>query len=272
MKVPAEIGNRIFFHSAEAMPELPSESVQLAISFPPFLQKPGATYLNKGLLISMLRQVHSELFRVLAPNGFLVSVNTDVRDHRQYNNGRIPAGRIWWKHQSIRQLCEEAGFRCLDTKIWVKTLKRDLYRFTYAYIVFFGKRDHPLGCRKKDDCPEFKLDVWLLEGQTRLPLSDGRIFRDCLHPLLVERCVRQLSARGDTILAPFAGVGTIPIVARRLQRRWNGYEIDESLRATLVDRLGPRAVQYRGPRNPTVTPARQENRFDASRLAQFPTR
>jgi DNA modification methylase len=228
--------NRIFFHSSEYMSELPNECVQLAISFPPFLHRPDAPHLDKRALVSLLSRVHRELFRVLSPGGFLVSVNSDVRDRSKYN-GHSVSGNIWWKHQSIREVCEESGFRCLGTKIWVKTLKHSLYRFSYAYIVFYSKRRRSLCLPKKKVTMDFKRDVWLLEGQTSFRLPNGRVFRDCLHPVLVERCVRQLSRRGDIVLTPFAGAGTVPMVARRFSRRWVGYEIDESLRAAISARL-----------------------------------
>lgn len=225
------------------MEELGDSSVKLAISFPPFMHDPRAQRLDKAALLSMLRKVHQELFRVLSPDGVLVSVNTDVRDRPIYNKPRDTTGAVWWKHHAIREICEEIGFRCLGTKIWVKTLKQNLYRFTYSYIVFYGKERRALASRRKKRSPDFKPDVWLLEGQTNFRLPDGRLFRDCLHPLLVERCIRELSEAGDLILAPFAGVGTIPIVAQHLNRRWSGYEIDTTLRPALVKRLGRHVIQ-----------------------------
>src|SRR5438876_11552648 len=95
--------NKIFFHSAELMQEVGDNSVRLAISFPPFLHDPNAAKLDKPALMSMLNKIYKEVFRVLAPQGFLVSVNTDVRDRAEYDkNHRGRSGTVWWKHQSIR--------------------------------------------------------------------------------------------------------------------------------------------------------------------------
>src|SRR6202022_3431843 len=121
--------NRIFFSSAEHMEESATDSVQLAISFPPFLHDPLARCLNKQALLSMLRRVHEEVFRVLSSDGILVSINPHVRDRPNYNDkDSARSGRIWWKHQSIREMCEKIGFCCVGTKIWVRTLKQNLYR------------------------------------------------------------------------------------------------------------------------------------------------
>lgn len=225
------------------MEELEDCSVKLAISFPPFMQAPRAQCLDKAALLSMLRKVHQEMFRVLSSHGVLVSVNTDVRDRPKYDKPGGTTGAVWWKHQAIRGICEEIGFRCLGTKIWVKTLKQNLYRFTYAYIVFYAKQTMSLSSHANKPALGFRPDVWLLEGATSRRLPDGRLFRDCLHPTIVQRCVRQLSNGGDLVLAPFAGTGTILEGAGLLGRQWVGYEIDERLRSALVERLGVRAAQ-----------------------------
>src|SRR5260370_9345511 len=236
--------NTIFFHSAEHMEEVATDPVQLAISFPPFTHDPLAKRLNKQALLSMLQHVHEEVFRVLSSDGLLVSVNTDVRDRREYNDKySARSGSVWWKHQSIREMCEKIGFRCVGTKIWVRTLKQNLYRFTYSHIVFYAKARRSLFFRKKKLAPDFRPDVWFLEGQTAYRLQDGTLFRDCLHPILAERCIRQLSEPRDLVLVPFAGVGTVPDVARRLGRKWIGYEVSESLKLTLRARLGQTAIR-----------------------------
>src|SRR5260370_17751274 len=174
--------NTIFFHSAEHMEEVATDSVQLAISFPPFSHDPLARRLNKQALLSMLQRVHEEIFRVLSSNGVLVSINTDVRDHRKYNDKySARSGSVWWKHQSIREMCEKIGFCCVGTKIWVKTLKQNLYRFTYSYIVFYAKARRSLSSPKKRLAPDFRPDVWLLQGQTTYPLHNATFSRDSLH-------------------------------------------------------------------------------------------
>ena len=45
-------------------------------------------------------------------------------------------------------------------------------------------------------------------------------------PALVEPCILAGSRRGDTVLDPFMGSGTVGMVARRLGRRWLGCEIN----------------------------------------------
>lgn len=61
-----------------------------------------------------------------------------------------------------------------------------------------------------------------------------------LHPLqldFIERCVRLWSNPGETVLSPFAGVGSEPYVAVRKGRRGIGIELKPSYWSTAVDNL-----------------------------------
>jgi DNA modification methylase len=54
---------------------------------------------------------------------------------------------------------------------------------------------------------------------------------------LIERIVRASSVEGDVVLDPFAGVGTCPVVCRRLGRHFIGIEQDEQFVAVSCRRL-----------------------------------
>lgn len=62
--------------------------------------------------------------------------------------------------------------------------------------------------------------------------SKELVSRDALNTVqkperLIERLVKASSAEGDIVLDPFAGVGTCPVVCKRLGRRYIGIEQDE---------------------------------------------
>jgi DNA modification methylase len=61
---------------------------------------------------------------------------------------------------------------------------------------------------------------------------------------LIERCVRLWSNRGETVLSPFAGIGSEGYEAVRLGRRFIGVELKASYHATAVRNL-ERAVAER---------------------------
>lgn len=59
---------------------------------------------------------------------------------------------------------------------------------------------------------------------------------------LIERCVRLWSNRGETVLSPFAGIGSEGVVAVKRDRRFVGIELKASYWNTAVDNL--RQAEY----------------------------
>ena len=63
--------------------------------------------------------------------------------------------------------------------------------------------------------------------------SKELVCRDALNTIqkpekLIERIVLASSSKGDLVLDPFSGVGTCPVVCKRLERRFLGFEMDET--------------------------------------------
>ena len=72
--------------------------------------------------------------------------------------------------------------------------------------------------------------------------SKELVSRDALNTIqkpeaLIERLVKASSSEGDLVLDPFAGVGTCPVVCRRLHRHFIGIEKDEQFVAAANSRL-----------------------------------
>ena len=63
--------------------------------------------------------------------------------------------------------------------------------------------------------------VWTIPTQS-FPGSHFAV----MPPRLADRCIRAGSAIGDVVLDPFSGAGTTGLVARRLQRRYVGVELN----------------------------------------------
>jgi site-specific DNA-methyltransferase (adenine-specific) len=57
---------------------------------------------------------------------------------------------------------------------------------------------------------------------------------------LVARVVEASSRPGDLVIDPFLGSGTTAVVARRLKRRWLGFELDPDWVRTALKRLDER--------------------------------
>ena len=221
------------------MPEVFDHSTDLIIFDPPFTNYPDRRYLDKKDYLHFLQTIAKECNRVLSIEGVLVTVNTDLRDHSWYNrNDKRYDGLIWHKHTVIKQVFEGLGFRCIETKLWIKSLKQNIYRYNYSYIQFFIKTSK----KRRFQIPteiatDFSPDVWFLTGTPRKRLSSGYIFRDGLHPLLVYRCINAFTERDGLVLSPFAGLGTVIDVANSLGRSGVGYEVDLDLYDHLVSSL-----------------------------------
>ena len=232
MKSPNRYLNKVIFHSSTFMKEISDESARLVIASPPYTNNPNRMTLDKVEYLKFIERVFSESFRIIVPGGILVSVNTDLRDHARYNrNNHSFDGQVWFKHCDICKIAEEIGFRCFDCKIWAKTLNRDVRRYTFAYIVFYSK---PIAKIHRPLYPRvthgFGPDVWLLEKGTRRKSSDGLVFRDAIHPCIVERCINEFTSPRDMVVSPFTGSGTIPAVAELMGRHWVAYEVNKKLK------------------------------------------
>jgi len=229
---------RIYYHSSEEMPEIRDASANLVVASPPYTNCRDGKTLDKTEYLLFLSAVFREARRVLRPGGYLVTINTDLRDHARHNGGdKAFDGLVWHKHTAIRGVSEGIGFRCVDTKIWAKSLSGNPYRYTFAYVQFFKKPASPRGrcaCGRKE-AAGFAADVWLLEGGMQRRDSAGRLFRDAVHPEIVSRCIERFTARGDLVVSTFTGSGTVPAVAEILGRRCIGYEIDARLESLIEE-------------------------------------
>jgi DNA modification methylase len=226
---------RVYFHTSEKMHEVEDTSAQIAVASPPFTNNADGKTLDKQNYLDFLQQVFHETSRILRPGGILVTVNTDLRDHARYNGGDTRFnGLVWHKHSAIRRVAENIGFRCVDTKIWAKSLKRNVYRYNFAYIQFFKKLGmHASNPASQKVSREFGPDVWLLERGTYRRDAEGFIFRDAVHPEIVRRCLEQYTSPGDLVISPFTGSGTVVAVAKMMGRPCIGYEVNRSLRSLI---------------------------------------
>lgn len=237
MDWPSKVIPKVHYHSSEEMREVENGEAQIVIASPPFTNQSDGNTLDKADYLGFIRRVFAELHRVLVPTGTLVSINTDLRDHACYNRGDTEFdGRVWHKHSDIRRIAEDIGFECFETKIWAKSLKRDMYRYTFAYVQFFRKARacSPPHIQGKPE-PEFAPDVWLLEKGTFRRDSRGCVFRDAIHPEIVSRCLKRLTQPGHLVVSPFVGSGTVLAVARLLGRPCVGYEVNTNLKPLIEE-------------------------------------
>jgi hypothetical protein len=76
--------------------------------------------------------------------------------------------------------------------------------------------------------PSGEIDTWNLRvAEDESFTAEGMVVKNCPLQLdIVERLIRRFSNDGDLIYDPFAGLGTVPLVANRMGRRGRGSELN----------------------------------------------
>lgn len=244
--------------------DLPSESVQLVLTSPPYwtLKEYRDSEGQLGHIedydrfLDELDKVWQHCYRVLVPGGRMVIVVGDVCLSRRENGGRHTVVPL---HASIQERCRKLGFDNLAPIIWYKISNA-------AYEVengsgFLGKPYEPNGVIKND------IEFILMErkpGGYRTPDISTKIlslissenhkkwFQQIWsgltgastkrHPApypvdLAERLVRMFSFVGDTVLDPFMGTGTTTVASAQWGRNSVGFEIDDQYHKLACDRI-----------------------------------
>lgn len=202
------------------LPEVPSGSVDLIVTDPPFAIDFKAKRLNynrvgKNVLDgyqevpgaeypAFTRQWIGEAARVLSPTGSMY----------------IFSG--WNRLRDILEGIDEAGLTTINHLIWkyqfgVYTKRK--YVTSHYHILFVVRDPKQYTFNKIDHYPE---DVWVInreywKGKMKTPTK--------LPAELVKKILLYSSNPGDLVLDPFLGSGTVAAVAREEGRHFLGFEV-----------------------------------------------
>ncbi|ALM76166.1 DNA-methyltransferase [Thermococcus barophilus] len=207
------------------------------------------------LMHGTLLPVWKELYRVLIPGG-IACIN--IGDATRKLNGNF---RLFPNHAKIIEYFEEIGFVTLPYILWKKpTNKPNAFlgsgflppnayvTLDVEYILIFRKGE-PRKFKPKDPLryasryTKEERDKWFsqiwddVKGERQTHPKIAR--RTAAFPEEIpRRLIRMFSVIGDTVLDPFLGTGTTTKVAIELQRNSIGYEIDESLKPVIEEKIG----------------------------------
>lgn len=250
-----ETNQRIFNGDSRSMSGVEDESVNLAITSPPYFNT--KMYSEKGKKdlgnihnleewLVEIQKVWGEVFRTLQPGRkfFLNIMNLPVRNKNSFKTLNLTGKSI--------DICEEIGFIFKRDIIWQKTNGVRAHFGTYPYpggilinnmhefILEFekpaksGKSKYShLSKRNKEKSKlekEFWLslknsDVWLMKPEK----SGNNRKHVAPFPLeLPKRLVKAYSFVGETVLDPFCGSGTTLLAAACEGRNGVGYELNKS--------------------------------------------
>ena len=266
--------HRVFFEDARRMDTIPSGSIDLVVTSPPYpmIEMWDSLFyrqndkvkdaLTKGngaeafeLMHKELDPVWDEIHRVLKAGGW-VCIN--IGDATRTINANF---RLYSNHSRILHYFLNLGFGALPDILWRKQtnapnkfmgsgmLPAGAYvTLEHEYILIFRK-----GLKREFKCAEEKLnrqesaifweernawysDIWTDIKGTGQGLPDGNLrFRSAAYPFeLAYRLLCMFSVKGDTVLDPFLGTGTTIAAAIASGRNSVGLEIDPAFRDPIL--------------------------------------
>lgn len=265
--------HQIFYRDARNLKNIPSESVDLVVTSPPYpmigmwddvfgsqnaeIEKAletGDGKLAHELMHKILDPVWDEMFRVLK-DGRFACIN--IGDATRKVNGDFC---LYPNHARILSYLLNIGFSALPDILWRKQtnapnkfmgsgmLPAGAYvTLEHEYILILRKgpkREFKTECEKQnrresalfwEERNIWYSDVWMDIKGTGQRLSDelSRL-RSAAFPYdLAYRLVNMYSVKGDVILDPFFGTGTTIAAAMTSGRNSVGVEIDKSFQSTI---------------------------------------
>ena len=261
--------HKVIFKNAMHMKAMPSESVDLMVTSPPYpmiemwdemFARQNASIekmLEKGdgpnafeLMHQVLDPVWQEVYRILRPGG-VACIN--IGDATRTINKNF---MLYPNHMRMLQATLRLGFSALPCILWRKQTNAPnkfmgsgmlpvgaYVTLEHEYILILRKGPKREFRKEKDkktrresalfweerNC--WYSDVWFdIKGTPQtLDDKDTRL-RSAAYPFeIAYRLINMYSAKGDTVLDPFLGTGTTTAAAIASGRNSIGYEIDRSL-------------------------------------------
>jgi DNA modification methylase len=257
--------------SCERLAEIPTDSVHLSVYSPPFASLFTYSPTVRDLGNSATREeffahysyIIRENLRVTMP-GRIACVHVQQLTTSKATHGVVgltdfrgetiraymDAGWIFHGEVTVNKDPQAQAIRTKAQALMFVTKNRDSSKTRPAladYLLMFRKPgDNPIPIKtdvSNDEWIDWAQPVWLDIKETntlnaRVAREDADERHICPLQLdFIERCVRLWSNPGETVLSPFAGIGSEIWVARKYGRRGIGIELKPSYWRTAVDNL-----------------------------------
>lgn len=229
VEVPAEGLDKIYNRSSEVMHELPTNSVSLIVTSPPYhVGKDYDTDDSFDDYLDLLINVFTECERVLQPGGRL-AINLANLGRKPY----IPLTTY------VDAMCHDIGYLPRGQLVWLKAdgaggstafgsylsasnpVIRDVHEYVLVYSKGqFGKPYRGESTLTKEEFLEYTLSTWRIQ-----PASAKRIGHPAPFPVeLPRRLIKLYTYRNDLVLDPFMGSGQTALAAIETDRHYVGYD------------------------------------------------
>ncbi len=205
----------------EGMKKMPAGCVDLVLTDPPFaigFQKAGGQYNRKSAnVLQGYNEIEREKYFEFTLT-WLTECNRILK-----GDGSMFLISGWSNLRDVLNAVEEVGLHTVNHLIWkyqfgVFTKKK--FVTSHYHVLFLAKNKKSYTFNKIDHYPEdvffIKRDYWTnkVKTPTRLPEA------------LVDKLILYGSNAGDVVLDPFIGSGTTAACAKKLTRRYTGFEIN----------------------------------------------
>jgi|TARA_Y100000034_G_C6770391_1_gene343658 modification methylase len=152
--------------------------------------------------------VVNEMVRIIKPDG---SIFFNHKPRRYKNQAHLPTDFIDKTNAVVYQVI-----------IWNRAnspnIRNDILVPCVEYV-YWLRKEKPKVFRSQID-PHYKTEVW------KITPTQQQGHPAAFPPKLVENCINLATVEGDVVLDPFMGAGTTAAMAKELNRKWLGFEID----------------------------------------------
>lgn len=257
----------IYFKSSENMEEIPDESVTLVLTSPPYwnVRDYGNEQIGFGQsyneYINSLNKVWTECLRVLRPNG-KISINVQplpIASNLSGFNFRVIKNIMWDIENFFRKHdCFLSGMHYWDKSIYINNVSWGSYprptniasNTSFEQIFTFVKRGKTrkipkeimennflnknewrhwaVRCIWDDISPVIKINQ---KGENKF--GHGAPFPEDIP----YRLIKMHTVEGETVLDPFLGSGTTLKIAKLLNRKGIGYELNPEYKSLIKNRI-----------------------------------
>ena len=198
----------------DVMREMEDNSVDFVFTSPPDISQ-GDWNNNIESYQNFQKKTTEECSRISKDNGFVLIAQTDRKI-----NGEILTNHITYYQSMIR-----LGWKLKDYKIIVRNYpvdKKDMYTFNYQHCLIFTKKGK---FKRGGDI----LKNILVYDTEKMKGLQGPLNLHIWNEFFVELMINTLTKEGDKVFDPFSGSGIVPYVARNLNRKYLGCELNEEV-------------------------------------------
>ncbi|MBL7083863.1 MAG: thermonuclease family protein [Candidatus Aminicenantes bacterium] len=252
--------HKIIIGDSRWMKEVPSESVHLVITSPPYWQlKDYGNGKQIGFndsyeeYINNLNLVWNECHRVLH-KGCRLCINIGDQFARSVYYGRYKVIPI---RTEIIKFCESAGFDYMGAIIWQKVTtchttggatvmgsfpfpRSGILKLDYEFILILKKYGRQTKVSKEiKERSKLTQEEWnqYFTGHWNFPGEKQDKHLAMFPEELPRRLIKMFSFVGDTVLDPFLGSGTTSLAAKNISRNSIGYEVNEEFLPIIKEKL-----------------------------------